>query len=302
MKIYKSFLLLCIFLSACGYEGKEECERYFQARTYKYKETCECVKEKAENNGVVNFKEFINIFSDKKKAKELVRMAAASVFGGNVGKQSESYIKTMTDAASFCRIDDPEITECIVCQDKFVYVTEYKGHRLVFTEQEQEKWLKEIKKYLYDGSTFEGLVKLVTKNTKNVYFDEWKKSDKILNDWMTLEKKIEGSLRQANMADFIERFNAWAFSSFNEEFAKVYRYYREVEGYEEQDAADLAYGNATYLVFKAFLNLNNNAYIPSRNDFYKNHSEYKSFKPVELYNNILKNPYNIEDKVKDKNK
>ena len=75
MKIYKSFLLLCIFLSACGYEGKEECERYFQARTYKYKETCECVKEKAENNGVVNFKEFINIFSDKKKAKELVKMA-----------------------------------------------------------------------------------------------------------------------------------------------------------------------------------------------------------------------------------
>ena len=119
---------------------------------------------------------------------------------------------------------------------------------------------------------------------------------------MTLEKKIEDSLRQANMADFIERSNAWAFSSFNEEFAKVYRYYREVEGYEEQDAADMAYGNATYLVFKVFLNLNSNTYIASRNDFYKNHSEYKSFSPVELYNNILKNPYNIEDKVKDKNK
>ena len=59
--------MVCCILVSCGYEGQEECESHFENQTYKYKEACNCLKEKAENNGIRNFKNFITVISDKNK-------------------------------------------------------------------------------------------------------------------------------------------------------------------------------------------------------------------------------------------
>lgn len=222
--------LICGVLTSCGYEGQEECEVHFKNQTYKYKEACNCLREKAENNGVKNFKNFIMVVSNENSRKDLMRMAMASVFGSkSIGTETETYLKTLTDAGSFCRLRDPDIDRCIVCGD--TYISTYDGVNLMLKDKDREYLKKDgIEKYLFKGNNFVDVVELVGEKTKHPFFTNYVSINK--EKAIDLDKEIPFEYRGI------------LFLAFNDEFCKVYNYFRKYQKYEKQDAADQAYASA----------------------------------------------------------
>lgn len=279
--------LICGVLASCGYEGQEECESHFKNQTYRYKEACNCLREKAKNNGVKNFKNFIMVISNENNREDLARMAIASAFGSkSIGTETETYLRTLTDAGSFCRLNDPDISLCIVCGKG--YISSYNGVDLLLKSKQVSNLKREgIEKYLFKGDSFSDLTTLIATNVKHpAFYNHAEINEEKAKE---LDQKIPFEYR------------AWFFLFFNDEFGKVYNYFRNVEKYDIQDALDQAYASA-FSVVNYLMNdkdyLNN--YIKERQEVYSKDDDYHSIltkKYADIVNDLI---YKIKSEKENK--
>ena len=132
-------ILILILLTVFSCKSKEQklCEEISRGNSSKYKEGCKCIVKAAKDNNVENFEDFIKALQQAEKLSKLI--VSQALFGKNLGKKSESYIKTLKDIF-LCDLNDKPVEDYLL-RDGDNYVSAIPGfvHPMEFDSKTQKQ-------------------------------------------------------------------------------------------------------------------------------------------------------------------
>lgn len=251
-----SFTILWTNQAFC-YSGEKDCLSLFKYKSYDPKQSCNCLYNAAKNNGIKDFEEFITVIKDESRLKALM---ANMLYMDGLSDKTKSYIAALRESTSFCTLNysQPDTKLVSSIDNKIIKRI---GDYGILLDNERFNALN-IEKYLYNGSTIEGIRNFIEDNIVNpnikTALEQSKESDsKLFNELENHFSECKDDVVKCELTNGFSQFHI--INVFNTDFSRFYDYYINYKNSTNQEALDQAY----YIAYLSMINVINESGLPN---------------------------------------